>query len=199
MLLRQLADSFPATFVVLCALAYGNFATSVAWGRLYLAQGRQFIALEAVDENPVWSKNVRERRYWMWQLLILFALLAVLAGLIAVYTYVAAHLPATDQELALAARDWALALYLGAYLAMIAGNLRSIAAIAFMREGWVSGQSVQKEQYTYALTATQYLVMSVPLFGLAVLNPTPLTIGFAAGPLFVAARVRIMGRRQARA
>ena len=127
---------------------------------------------------------------------MLFVVMAVVAGLFALFGYVAAQLPVEGYEIALQVRDWALALWLSAYLASIAGQVRNVGAHALLREGMVSGQLRHTAEYTYGLSVWQYVMLAVPLVGLAIVDPGPVTSGFAAGPLFVALRTSLMkGRR----
>ncbi len=196
MLLHRLAGSFPATFVVLCAMAYANYALSVAWSRIYVARGRQFLVVEVFEDAPRWQTALQERPFWTWRLLVLFVVLAVVAGLFALFGIVAARLPSAGEEMALAVRDGALALWLGAYLAMIAGHVRNVAAHSLLREGLVTGNLRYSAEYTYGLSVWQYVMLAVPMIGLALVDPGPATIGFACGPLFVAMRTSLLGRRR---
>lgn len=90
-------------------------------------------------------------------------------------------------------RDAILAAMMSTYLLLVcrhAGNIYIYGRLT--RPEFISGQLHQTAEYAYGVSSLDSVAVAAPLTVLAVVEPCPVTIGFAAGPLMLALTVRRM-------
>ncbi len=165
---------------------------SIYGHKLYLRSGRQFQVFEHYELNPIWREVVEQGRYWSPRLLLRFAPCVVLAGLVwFLPVYLKLYLTWLErpyvEPLIAGARIFCwvlLAAVVSGFLVVLAVNLESIVVHArLMRPGLASGQVRYSAEFGYARARLRMFAFAGVCSLLAVLQPTPVTIGFALGPL----------------
>jgi hypothetical protein len=207
MVFQFVASSFPLLALLFCALFYADYALTILGQRLYLAKAREVQEFEAYELNPLWRETVEKSRYWSWRLWRGFLPMVLMAGCLWCLGWLAGLMvgqgerPGRDWFAvgALWYRDAFCAAVISRSLVVIGMHLRNIALFArYLAPEYVSGKLTLTSRYSYAVSRIHALTLAVPLAALAILEPTPVTVGFALGPLVLAANLRRMEARNAR-
>jgi hypothetical protein len=195
------ASSFPLLALLFCGLFYADYALTIRGQRLYLTRAREYQEFEAYELNPIWRETVEKGGYWSWRLwrgFVPMVLIALCLWYLGWYARFATGI-GWRAAASLGFRDAFGAALISRSLILIGMHLRNIAIFSrYLAPEYVSGKLTLTAGYSYAITRIQALTLALPLAALAIMDPTPLTVGFFLGPLLLALNVRRMEARNAR-
>jgi len=185
MVFDLIANSFWATLLLFSALIYAIFAQAVTGAKLYRDHARQYQVIASPESSPVLREIVAGRVHgrWLRKGLVPSGALALTLWMIGTIGHMA---PEAVAPTWLAIRDSAFCAIVSLMLAGLAAQIRTISAFRAMKLSPPTGQIHLDATYGRSVLQTQCLVEAMILAAVALFAPSPVTIGFALGPLLLA-------------